>query len=186
MKSPRRFLANRKNSRASTGPRTQSGKAKSRGNARRHGLAIPVFSEPTLGPAAENLVQRLVGVAASPEALRLARRAASAQLEVVRCRQARCDIFDPGLADPMYWPPHGKQKSRRDRSERTGRLATGPEREALLLVAKAEQLKLIDRYEQRALSRRNRAIEDLDTLRIIETLNAGAVTAVQADHDQPD
>ena len=186
MKSPRRLLANRKNSRASTGPRTQSGKAKSRGNARRHGLAIPVFSDPTLGPAAENLAHRLVGVAASPEAVQLARRAANAQLEVVRCRQARYDIFDLGLADVMYWPQHGEQKPRRGKGERPGPLATGPGRVALLLVAKAEQLKLIDRYEQRALSRRNRAIEDLDTLRIIETLNAGAVTAVQADHDQPD
>jgi hypothetical protein len=39
MATEKQILANRKNARSSTGPRTSAGKARSRMNARRHGLA---------------------------------------------------------------------------------------------------------------------------------------------------
>ena len=44
MASPRKIRANRANARASTGPKTAQGRARTARNALRHGLSVPVFS----------------------------------------------------------------------------------------------------------------------------------------------
>jgi hypothetical protein len=70
MATEKQILANRKNARSSTGPRTVPGKTRSRMNARRHGLAAlleGMFSETCLG--VEALSDRLSQIEA--ERLRL-------------------------------------------------------------------------------------------------------------------
>src|SRR5258708_36082051 len=46
--SERKSAANRRNARASTGPKTAAGKARVARNARRHGLNVPIAADPAL------------------------------------------------------------------------------------------------------------------------------------------
>jgi hypothetical protein len=55
--------ANRANARRSTGPKTAAGRVKAAQNARRHGLRIPVLSNPTLSDEVEMMAQKIAGVA---------------------------------------------------------------------------------------------------------------------------
>ncbi len=50
MTSPRKLFTNRQNSLRSTGPKTAAGRARAAGNARRHGLRVPVLSDPVKWP----------------------------------------------------------------------------------------------------------------------------------------
>jgi hypothetical protein len=61
MISGRKLRANRANSLHSTGPRTAAGRSVSARNARRHGLSIPVLSDPDLSADVELLAQKIAG-----------------------------------------------------------------------------------------------------------------------------
>jgi hypothetical protein len=87
MTSSRQRDANRRNARRSTGPRTAAGKAAARLNARRHGLAVPLRSEPGADKEIERLADAIAG--ARSDLMDLARRIAEADLELRRIRQAR-------------------------------------------------------------------------------------------------
>ena len=65
--------ANQENARSSTGPRSAAGKKNSAANARRHGLAVPIWSDHGLSAEAEALAQEIAGVGASLRRLELAR-----------------------------------------------------------------------------------------------------------------
>jgi hypothetical protein len=56
-----RVQANRSNARASSGPKTLAGKARSARDARRHGLSVPVWAIPELSAEAETLALELGG-----------------------------------------------------------------------------------------------------------------------------
>ena len=58
MASDRQLAANRRNARKSTGPASESGKQRSRGNALRHGLAIGADRDPFLRADVERLGAR--------------------------------------------------------------------------------------------------------------------------------
>jgi hypothetical protein len=60
----RRREANRANARASTGPKTRAGKARSAGNARRHGLSLPALRDPALSHEIVALARAIVGAEA--------------------------------------------------------------------------------------------------------------------------
>jgi hypothetical protein len=60
----RRREANRANARASTGPKTRAGKARSAGNARRHGLSLPALRDPALAHEIVALARAIVGAEA--------------------------------------------------------------------------------------------------------------------------
>ena len=64
MSGARRREANRANARASTGPNTRAGKARSAGNARRHGLSLPALRDPALSHEIVALVRAIVGAEA--------------------------------------------------------------------------------------------------------------------------
>src|SRR5882757_1874411 len=57
--SERKSAANRRNARASTGPKTAAGKARVARNARRHGLNVPIAADPALAREVEVLAQAI-------------------------------------------------------------------------------------------------------------------------------
>jgi hypothetical protein len=80
--------------------------------------------------------------------LTAAGRIAEAQIDVVQVRAARRQLIAPGLNDEgtFVWSNVAKQ------------------------------LRALDRYERRALSRRKQASEDLDTIRVLEAARANTIT----------
>jgi hypothetical protein len=100
--SARRRDANRRNARLSTGPRTSAGKARAAQNARRHGLSLPARYNPSWCEEIEALARAIAGASADVDAerLELARRIAEAQIDVIRARSARRDLFPATLREP--------------------------------------------------------------------------------------
>jgi len=96
MSRARRAFASRANSRKSTGPNTLAGKSTAARNARRHGLNLPLLHdlgvEPDVDALARLIVGSIVGLAAEPRILALARRIAEAQLDLARIRRVRLPV----------------------------------------------------------------------------------------------
>ena len=135
MTSAARIAANRANARKSTGPKTAAGKARVSRNARRHGLSRPLLYEGAYRPHVEALAREIASPDAGGERLALASNIAGAQLDLARISLAKRDLQDAanfGSTDAQY--PC-------DWSALT-------------------QLERLDRYEQRAFTRRKQAIRE--------------------------
>lgn len=181
MTSTRKTEANRKNARASTGPKTARGRAHAAQNAFRHGLSLPVCSDPALAHEVGALAREIAGTDARAEIQELARRAAEAQIDLRRVRYARHRLLSEALNDPYY-------ESRADARMKISVLSRllrpkapdipigtlsafltatpkGPQKFAVILSREAKQLLRLDRYEQRALFRRKIALRALDDMR---------------------
>src|SRR5262249_15530859 len=131
MTTARKVRANRQNARASTGPRSATGKARSSANARRHRLAVPIWSDPVLTADALALAKHIAGAEASASVMAHAIEVADAQIEVVRVRRWRLDLMRQHLSD-------------REDSD-------GPDsncKKALILADLGPQLQSLDRYER--------------------------------------
>ncbi|KLK90065.1 hypothetical protein AA309_27995 [Microvirga vignae] len=203
MASPRKITANRVNAQRSTGPRSALGKAQSRHNAIKHGLAIPASALPELAPEIAALAKTIAKDAADdPFVLQAAMRVAEAAVEVNRVRRVRRELLDQVLSDPeLHDPPLAKETmpdrpvsvkythAMRVQAYRDGtreqqrqaelaqitelwayeckvegtkrRRAAAKERTKQRAIRWAE-LERLDRYERRALSRRNTAIRALE------------------------
>jgi hypothetical protein len=143
MSTSRQIDANRDNARSSTGPRTQRGRASASRNARRQGLSVSVVSDPRLSKRVEELARHLVGETASPGVLEMARRFAGAQIDLDRIRRARSDACLLALGEGRSEPAAAEVE--------------------LIVRERVRQLKRLDRYERRALSRRRAAARTFDT-----------------------
>jgi hypothetical protein len=163
-----KISANRANARASTGPKTPHGRARAARNAFRHGLSLPVCSDPILSDEVDALAREIAGTNANPEIQDLAHRVAEAQIDVRRVRCARHRFLSSKLSESFY---EALADSRRklafsgrcfrpgyaeglgltmDDLERI--LCTtpqGPEKFALIISQEAKKLSSFDRYEQR-------------------------------------
>ena len=149
MTSPAKIAANRRNARRSTGPRSAAGKARARRNAFRHGLATPGSLDHVAMDRIDNLVDALTIHVHSQLQIQLATVAAEAQAEIERVRRTKVNLVNRASAQL--------------RDEGAGLLSAG-ERAALAFAGKTEILMACERYERRAISRRNRALHALAKL----------------------
>jgi hypothetical protein len=138
MASPTKIAANRRNARQSTGPRSTKGKGRSKQNAFWHGMAVRLPTTSAVDRDVERLASAIAG--ANPDLCRwhFAKIAAEAELELRRVRAVRLSLLAAGNSADVTAldADHGTCTST-----------------AMLL-----NLPSLDRYEQRALSRRNRAL----------------------------
>jgi hypothetical protein len=173
--STRKIKANRANARASTGPKTARGRARTARNALRHALSVSVYSDSILSEEVNALAREIAGPDADAEIQELARRVAEAEINLGRVRYARHQLLSSALSDPEY----ESQARIREKDALVGRCMRvdgpftpmpydvvkfldskpeGPFKLAMILSDKARQLLAFDRYERRARSRRKFAM----------------------------
>ena len=89
MSSARKIAANRTSARSSTGPKTAQGLARAAHNALRHGLNVPIYSDPAITEELVMLAREIAGAGAHAEIGVLAHAVAEAYLDLRRVRLAR-------------------------------------------------------------------------------------------------
>ncbi len=142
--SPRKIAANRRNAARSTGPRTGKGKARSKLNSLQHGLAAKPPRTVAIDRDLERLASEIAGPSPDPERRHFALVAAEAELKLRQVRAVRLRLLSELSEGPAASP------SSQEETKRAG----GPIRPTNTWVT----LLRLDRYERRALSRRDRAL----------------------------
>ena len=190
MTSERKIEANRANARASTGPKTERGRARTARNAFRHGLSLPVCSEPVLSDEIEALAREIAGPDANTRKKELARRVAEAEIDLRRVRFARHQLLSNALRDPYYESqsdtraklrtmcrvlrPNAPEISMAALTKFLTSSPQGPDKFATILSQEAKRLLAMDRYERVALFRRKIAILAFDEARRASMLRFGS------------
>jgi hypothetical protein len=147
MTSEAKIAANRRNAQRSTGPRSAAGKARTRFNAFQHGLAAQKLEDRLADEEIDSLHAALFGDSMEKDEYDLATIAAEAQGELLRVRRTKVEIVN-----------HAAKRLRNEDGLPEG------DRIVLAFARKAKTLTAFDRYERRALSRRNRALRNLRRL----------------------
>ena len=199
MTTARKIKSNRTNAQASTGPKTARGKVGAAQNARRHGLNVPIFSDPELSEQVELLAREIAGEGSDEEIDHHARRIAEAEIDLLRIRRARDDCLIHNINDPDYVSAQAEKRTfalacklvrelgaeAPIPSEMMSLIETlkpqGPQKVLLVFSDFRKKLDKIDRYERRALSRRKFAIRAFDLARRQATRTLGAPPPTAAD-----
>jgi hypothetical protein len=132
MSSARQIAANRRNAQRSSGPRTAAGKKKVGDNALRHGLAAAASRDPNIDTQINRLAKAIAKEARDATQREQASVIAESEIMLLRVRAARINIFEQVLS--------------------------GMGAEGVIGRSQLKQMNRLERYERRALSRRQRAI----------------------------
>lgn len=192
MTSERKIAANRRNARNSTGPRSGLGKKRASRNSFRHGLSLRTSSA-SLADQLERLARRIAGKSQDETTLGLARTAAEAELELERVRKVRISLIERaielgGINAPrdirsakkearwlfaMELYSMGMRRTRPPRPTPINPVQAVPkdpsDRMAEAVRRILPELVAIDRYEQRAAGRRDRAIRQILKTRTLKS-----------------
>jgi hypothetical protein len=149
MVSDRQVAANRLNARKSTGPRSGGGKKRAGRNAYRHGLSLRISSIATFTREVERLARKIV--AEREVTLERARAVAEAEHDLARVRRAKIVLIKRAQAlGALDCSP----------SETcVPTLRQDPQQAAEAIRRVLPELVRLDRYERRAASRRDQALE---------------------------
>jgi hypothetical protein len=204
----RQRRANRANSKSSTGPKTARGKARAAQNAFRHGLNVPVLSDPSLAPEVEATARRISAPYENGETLEWARRIAEAQVDLTRVRNSRRQLITRLFVDPAFQPEQVSRQQLRTIKMVLGgyrpptlpinadaivdmlspKPLEGEEKLAIIFKDKISEFAVLDRYERRALSRRKAAIRNFDAARALVVTHRpyGSLTRPSKSPRRPD
>ena len=159
MASERQIAANRANSRKSAGPKSRAGKARASQNACRHGLAARTPVDASWIEKVELLASEIVNSAAGLIDLERARWIASAELEVQRIRAT----ITATIAQIFAGGDHDDRRPAFAISKTTAAapplLEEGIEQVAEAVRRALSTLRVLDRYERRAIARRDKVIK---------------------------
>jgi hypothetical protein len=165
MSSDKQIAANRRNGRKSRGPRTAAGKSASSRNALRHGLASISCRNPAFAPRIEGIARAICPDTSNPSLFEQALIIGETTC-VLGCVCAERIARVERLLDATPSPPPTATAPEKDRAKRELTTALRGEREAMLLAMPLHLgrpgvagIDPLDRYERRALSRRNRAVQ---------------------------
>lgn len=141
MMSRAKIEANRRNALRSTGPRTEEGKARSRRNALKHGLSVPVSRDQAV--AADLATMAEVFAPLLNGSHEIARLAAESQLQMMRVQRRRIESTTRSI----------------ERVKTLDNLLSEQTAESWGTAAALPETAALDRYEQRALSRLRKIVK---------------------------
>ncbi|UWU66928.1 hypothetical protein [Bradyrhizobium sp. NC92] len=188
MASERQIAANRRNAAKSTGPRSAGAKKRTSRNALRHGLAASFAENPDEVAMIDQLAQQIAGSRQERIALACARDAAVAQFDLARVRRAKAELIrqvaEFGSVDPpeIFSSPKAEWRYIKAslRNNNTWLPLPIPPDPAETMPADAQdrvaeairralpELAKLERYESRAIGRRNRALRALRTMELTQ------------------
>ena len=155
-----------RNALRSTGPRTPSGKARSRANSVRHGLLSKAMADPALVARAQKLAIRIARAHGQPDQCVEAHTVAEAELTMLQVRAIRTRLLNVSSAQGAASGAASDQHHSHEAGDATRAVSiTNRSDLASAYLHLLPMLSRLDRYEKTAALRRQRALRNLCPLK---------------------